>query len=221
MTLHTDKNEFSEADKKVFYKALRSRRDVRRGFLSKAVSDERLKRVFEAAHFAPSVGFMQPWNFIVIRSEQKKQAVKQAYLEGQALEQTVFSGERKARYKSLKLEGILEAPVNVLVTCQRDRDGETGVGRSLQPEMDLYSTVCAIQNMWLAARVEGLGMGWVSILKAEHLRDIFELPENVEVVAYLCLGFVEHFESKPELETLGWRERLNLDDLIMQECWEG
>lgn len=186
--MQSDRNEFSEEEKVAFYKALRSRRDVRNGFLDKDISDERLRRVFQAAHFAPSVGYMQPWNFIVIRSDEKKQEVKEAYLEGRALEQEVFTEERKEKYKTLKLEGILEAPVNVLVTCQRDRDGKTGLGRSLQPKMDLYSTVCAIQNMWLAARVEGLGMGWVSILKAEDLQEIFGLPENVEPVAYLCLG---------------------------------
>ena len=218
--MQTDQNEFTSDEKKAFYKTLRSRRDVRRGFLDKEVSDERLHKILQAAHFAPSVGFMQPWNFIVIRSDEKKQAVKQAYLEGKILEQEIFSGERKETYKSLKLEGILEAPVNVLVTCQRDRDGWTGIGRGLQPEMDLYSTICAIQNMWLAARVEGLGMGWVSILKPEHLVKIFELPKNVEPVAYLCLGFVSHFEEKPELESLGWRERLNLDELIMKESWD-
>ena len=217
--MQSDKNEFTEEEKLAFYKALRSRRDVRNGFLNKDISDERLHRVFQAAHFAPSVGYMQPWNFIVIRSNDKKQEVKKAYLEGRALEQEIFTEERKEKYKSLKLEGILEAPVNVLVTCQRDRDGETGLGRSLQPKMDLYSTVCAIQNMWLAARVEGLGMGWVSILKASDLQEIFNLPENVEPVAYLCLGFVEQFEEKPELEKLGWRERLKLDDLIMDETW--
>ena len=217
--MQSDRNEFSKEEKEAFYKALRSRRDVRNGFLEKDISDERLQRVFQAAHFAPSVGYMQPWNFIVIRSEEKKQEVKQAYLEGRALEQEVFTEERKEKYKALKLEGILEAPVNVLVTCQRDRDGKTGLGRSLQPKMDLYSTVCAIQNMWLAARVEGLGMGWVSILKAEDLQEIFNLPENVEPVAYLCLGFVEDFEEKPELEKLGWRKRLDLDELIMSETW--
>lgn len=217
--MQSDRNEFSEEEKIAFYKALRSRRDVRNGFLDKDISDERLRRVFQAAHFAPSVGYMQPWNFIVIRSDEKKQEVKEAYLEGRALEQEVFCEERKEKYKTLKLEGILEAPVNVLVTCQRDRDGKTGLGRSLQPKMDLYSTVCAIQNMWLAARVEGLGMGWVSILKAEDLQDIFDLPENVEPVAYLCLGFVEEFEEKPELEKLGWRKRLDLDELIMDETW--
>ena len=113
----------------------------------------------------------------------------------------------------------MEAPQNICITCDRERNPQNLLGRSVQPDMDLYSTVCAVQNLWLAARVEGLGMGWVSILKKERIRDILNLPETIEPVAYLCLGYVDEFYEKPELEIKDWQERLDLDDLIKYNQW--
>jgi 5,6-dimethylbenzimidazole synthase len=128
--------------------------------------------------------------------------------------------ERQDLYRSLKLEGILEAPVNLCVTCDRTRAENTPLGRWHNPEMDLYSTVCAVQNLWLAARVEGIGMGWVSILDSRELKSLLGIPAHVVPVAYLCLGRVADFARKPELESKGWRERLPLTDLIASEAWE-
>jgi 5,6-dimethylbenzimidazole synthase len=124
-------------------------------------------------------------------------------------------------YRALKLEGIIEAPVNLCITCDRTRAEELPLGRWHNPEMDLYSTVCAVQNLWLAARAEGIGMGWVSILDKKQLRALLRIPVHVMPIAYLCLGYVADFERKPELETKGWRQRLPLADLIASETWQG
>ena len=210
---------FSEQEIATVYRAISSRRDVRSGFLSKGIETDKLKRVLGAAHAAPSVGFLQPWNFVVIDSTEVKSAVKEAFLEVSEAESNLFEGASKDKYDSLKLEGIMEAPLNICITCDRERNPQNVLGRSVQPDMDLYSTVCAVQNLWLAARVEGLGLGWVSILKKETIREILHLPETVEPVAYLCLGYVDEFYEKPELEIKGWQKRLELDDLIKYNQW--
>jgi 5,6-dimethylbenzimidazole synthase len=212
-------HEFSPEEIETFYKVVFNRRDVRR-FLPTAVPLEIIKRVLLAAHHAPSVGFMQPWTFVLIRSAQTKKRVKEAFLEARAAEAERFSGARKKLYLSLKLEGIEEAPLNLCVTCDPDRHGPAVLGRSLIPETDVYSTCCAIQNLWLAARVEGLGVGWVSILSREKLREILRIPARVLPVAYLCLGYTERFAEKPELESAGWLDRVPLEEVISYETWD-
>ena len=213
------KQSFSELEKTAVYKVISQRRDVRSGFLSRAVPDDVLKRVLNAAHQAPSVGFLQPWNFIIINDDEVKSQVKKAFAQVSSSEADLFEGDKKMVYQNLKLEGIMEAPLNICITCDRERNPENVLGRSVQPDMDLFSTVCAVQNLWLAARAEGLGMGWVSILKKESIRSILELPNTVEPVAYLCLGYVDEFHEKPELEIKGWQSRLKLDDLIKYNKW--
>lgn len=210
---------YTSSQKETFYNILESRRDVRNGFLEEEVGEEVLKRILSAAHHAPSVGFMQPWNFIIVKDIPLKKLVKEAFVKSRKIESSRIEESKKELYDSLKLEGICEAPLNILVTCQRDRNGDTGLGRGVQKDMDLFSTVCAIQNLWLAARVEGVGVGWVSIIEKTDLRTIFKLPQNVEPVAYLCVGYVERFEEKPELESAGWQERLELEDLIFVDEW--
>lgn len=211
--------EFTASEKASFYKLIESRRDVRTGFRPDPVPKSIVDNILSAAHHAPSVGFMQPWNFILVSDSEIKKSVKKSFLEARQKEAELFKGEKRDLYDSLKLEGIEEAPLNILVTCERDRTGESGLGRSSQQNMDVFSTVCAVQNMWLAARIEGVGMGWVSIVEKESLSAIFKLPENVEPVAYLCAGFVDDFSDRPELEKAGWEERLNLDELIFYNSW--
>ena len=184
---------FSQEEKAAFYKAVTARRDVRSGFLDRDIDDSILRKVLMAAHEAPSVGFMQPWNFIIIRDVETRQQVAENFRESREKEAQNFSGERRELYDSLKLEGILEAPLSICVTCDHSRDGETGLGRSQQPEMDLYSTVCAVQNLWLAARVEGIGIGWVSILNRDSVKELLGIPDHIEIVAWLCAGYVEEF----------------------------
>ena len=209
---------FTLSERDAVYKAIFARRDVRR-FLSWPVPVEAIERVLLAAHHAPSVGFMQPWNFIVIRDPNTKTSIKQAFLSARAQEAERFAGDRKELYLSLKLEGIEEAPMNICVTCDSTRHGPAVLGRSLVPQTDLYSTCCAIQNLWLAARAEGLGVGWVSILSEQRLREILSIPAHVAVVDYLCMGYPARFEAKPELETVGWLDRLPLGDVIFDEMW--
>jgi len=201
------------------YRAIMQRRDIRAQFVSDPLSEKILDKLLRAAHHAPSVGFMQPWNFLVVRDQETKKEVHKGFLQAHNESAEMFANDKKAQYKGFKLEGIREAPVNLLITCDRARTGPVVIGRTVQPEMDLYSTVCAVQNLWLAARAEGIGVGWVSIIHEEVLRKIFKLPESVVVIAYLCIGHVSHFPEMPELEKAGWLPRLNLDELVFYEEW--
>jgi len=210
---------FTEEQREGVYRAIRERRDIRAQFLPDPVPEETLWRLLDAAHQAPSVGFMQPWNFLVVRDPDTKERVHQLFVEANERSARMFPAEKEAVYRTFKLEGIREAPVNLLVTCDRSRFGPVVIGRTVQPDMDLYSAVCAVQNLWLAARAEGLGVGWVSILEEEPLRRLFGLPDEVAVIAYLCIGFVSHFPERPELEQAGWLPRLALEDLVFFETW--
>lgn len=209
----------ADASRAAVYRNILNRRDVRSQFVDRPVPDEVLARVLVAAHHAPSVGYMQPWSFIVVRSTQVKAAVHAAFVEANAQAATRFDDARQAHYRRLKLEGIREAPLNLCITCDRDRAGPVVLGRTHQPEMDAYSTVCAVQNLWLAARAEGLGVGWVSIVEPARLRAALAIPERIVPIAYLCLGYVSHFLPQPELEQAGWRTRLPLQDLVCEDGW--
>lgn len=162
---------------------------------------------------------MQPWNFIVIRQTATKQQVATAFAEENARAARHYDGDRAALYASLKLEGITEAPVNICVTCDRSRGGPHVLGRNTIIDTDIYSTCCAVQNLWLAARAEGLGVGWVSILTVEALRRILCIPDSILPVAYLCVGYPREFLDEPELQLRGWAQRLPLADLIFNEQW--
>ena len=213
--------DFDEDARDAVYRAIFTRRDIREAFLNRPIPDEILARLLSAAHHAPSVGFMQPWNFIVVRDIARKARIRDLVLKARAEEVSHIDDGRQTLYRSLKLEGIVEAPINLCITCDRTRAEETPLGRWHNPEMDLYSTVCAVQNLWLAARAEGIGMGWVSILAKQELRALLRIPVHVMPVAYLCLGYVSDFARRPELETKGWRQRLSLGDLIASETWDG
>lgn len=210
---------FSRDEQAAVYRAIYSRRDVRSQFTQRPVDDATLMRLLRAAHHAPSVGFMQPWNFVVIRSAEVKAEVQAAFARANAEAAAMFPQERRAIYSAIKLEGIVEAPVNLCITCDRSRGGPVVVGRTHNHEMDLYSAVCAVQNLWLAARAEGVGVGWVSIYHEPEIRAILNLPDHVVPVAYLCLGHVDALYEAPELEVKGWRARLPLEDLIYAERW--
>lgn len=210
---------FSDDERSAVYKAIYTRRDVRDQFLNKSVDDDILRRILHAAHHAPSVGFMQPWNFIVIRDSGRKALVRKAFAKANDEAVSMFSNEKQSLYRSLKLEGIEKAPVNICITCDRTRGGNVVLGRTHNMQMDLYSTVCAVQNLWLAARAEGIGVGWVSIFHDADMRAILSIPSHVEIIAYLCLGYVDELYDEPELLKLGWRERLPLDDLIFTDRW--
>ena len=210
---------FSEPERDAVYKAIFNRRDVRDQFLPDAIAPDVLDRILTAAHHAPSVGFSQPWSFLLIRSEEKRRQVHELFTVANEEAADLFSDERAKLYQSLKLEGILKAPLNICVTCDRTRGGKVVLGRTHNPEMDLYSTVCAVQNMWLSARAEGVGMGWVSIYRHDALRDLLNIPDHVQIIAYLCVGHVAELYERPELEVKGWADRLALDDIVHEESW--
>ncbi len=200
------------------YEAIYRRRDMRR-FLAKPVSDKLIRRILRAAHQAGSVGLMQPWNFLVIRDQEIKRRVKQEFLRANEAAAEVYEGERRRLYHSLTLEAIEQAPVNLAVTCDRSRRGPHVLGRHSMPETDLYSTCCAIQNLWLAARAEGIGVGWVSILDPSAVAEILGLPEGIVLVGYLCMGHVTRFPDGPTLETAGWESRLSLESVLFYDRW--
>lgn len=201
------------------YQVILKRRDVRGQFKPDPIPDKVLSRILLAAHYAPSVGFMQPWNFIIVKDSEIKQRVHKAFKTANAEAANMFEGEKRERYQSLKLEGILEAPINICITCDRNRTGPVVVGRTHIKAMDLYSCVCAVQNLWLAARAEGLGVGWVSIFNQAALRECLHIPRNIIPIAYLCVGYVTYFHEKPELQTIRWLPRLQLDELIYFDQW--
>jgi 5,6-dimethylbenzimidazole synthase len=209
---------FSPEERAAVYRAIFERRDCRH-FVPGELPDEVIGRLLVAAHHAPSVGFMQPWNFLLIRSVEVRRRVRDAFKRANAEAAARFEGERGDLYQSLKLEGIVESPLNLCVTCDRSRHGPVVLGRTSQPEMDLYSTVCAVQNLWLAARAEGVGVGWVSIIEPADLHEILGLPDPVVPVAYLCLGRVPEFPASPELERLGWLDRIELAPLVFEDHW--
>jgi 5,6-dimethylbenzimidazole synthase len=210
---------FSDLERAAVYRVIEERRDVRRGFVDKPLPDEVLQRLLAAAHRAPSVGLMQPSRFIVIRDRVVRTAVHDVFVEANAGAAASYVGEQRERYLALKLEGILEAPQNLCIVCDIENRRGHNLGRHTIPETAAYSTVCAVQNLWLAARAEGVGVGWVSILDSPKLRTVLHIPEHVLPVAYLCLGYVEEFAPVPELESYGWEQRVPLEMAICHDFY--
>ena len=214
------KNEFSPSKKQGLYEAIYKRRDIRH-FNSKKIDPEALGRVLDAAHHAGSVGYMQPWNFMIIDDPQVKHKVAQNFKSANDKAAEKFSNERKDLYNSLKLEGIEDAAINICVTCDRNRFGPNVLGRNTVIDTDIFSTCCAVQNLWLAARAEGLAVGWVSILSYDKLKEDLDIPDHIQPVAYLCVGHTEAFYPKPMLESKGWAKRLPVEKLIYYNKWQG
>ena len=214
---------FNEIEKEIFYKIILSRRDVRRNFTGKKIRDEVLLRILTAAHHAPSVGYSQPWNFILIRDKASRLNIKESFSKERlkSIELLEKDKERKKKYLSLKLEGILESNLNICVTYDRKRFGPFVIGRMSMKEAGIYSVCCAIQNLWLAARAENIGVGWVSIVDNRTLKRILKLPSTIKPIAYLCLGYVNKFEVLPDLQSQNWLNRLDLEKVINYELWEG
>jgi 5,6-dimethylbenzimidazole synthase len=210
---------FSDEERAAIYRCIYKRRDVRGEFTSEAVPVEVIERILDAAHHAPSVGLMQPWDFIVVRNRAVKERIHGAFLEANEEAAALFEPERSVAYRKLKLEGILEAPLGICVTCDRARAGPIVLGRTHQPDMDLYSTVCAVQTLWLAARAEGIGVGWVSIVRPAALRAALGIPAEIVPVAYLCAGYTHAFHEKAELEKRGWARRTSFREHVAWDGW--
>lgn len=197
------------------YEAIMTRRDVRK-FRSDPIPDEVLDRILSAAHHAPSVGYSQPWRFLKIRSLETRRKVRELFDAANAEAREAYEGERQRLYDSFKLEGILESPLNLCVLCD-ERGSDPVLGAQSIPATVRLSTTLAIQNLWLAARAEGVGVGWVSIVDPEALRELLDLPDGVSIVAYLCVGRPEDQLEKPMLETSGWKPRRPLDEVVFEE----
>jgi 5,6-dimethylbenzimidazole synthase len=207
------------AEREALYKVMRGRRDIRR-FRPDPVPDAVVRRILEMAHLAPSVGFMQPWNFLLITSAEVRREVKALFEATNARELAhIDDPDRRALYARLKLEGILEAPLNLAVTCDGRRDAPFVLGRAPMPQTDLFSTCLAIQNLWLVARAEGVGVGWVSIIDPQAIARLLDLPAGVQLVAYLCVGYPTEFRPRPMLEEVGWKGRQPLADLVFEDRW--
>jgi 5,6-dimethylbenzimidazole synthase len=205
---------FDENERRAVYRAIRERRDVRRGFLPEPIPDELLHRLLEAAHNAPSVGLMQPWRFIVVRNITVRRKVHEIFLKANEQALASYEGEQQQNYAGMKLEGILEAPQNLCIVCDSQSSQGHQLGRRTMPETAIYSVVCAVQNLWLAARAEGVGVGWVSILEPRLLRSALSIPDQITPVAYLCLGYVNAFSTEPDLERSGWEKRAPLKSVL-------
>ncbi len=200
------------------YDAIALRREVR-SFRPDPVPWDVLWRVLEAARRAPSVGLMQPWDFLLVRDESARRQVQALFAREKAAAAAFFDDPRRDQYLQLKLEGILEARLNIVVTCDPTRAGPQVLGRHGIPETDVYSTCLAVQNFWLAARAEGIGVGWVSILRNPELRDILGIPPHVIPVAYLCVGYTDEFPDAPALELAGWGSREALSGVVHYDRW--
>jgi len=216
----TDKLEasFPEDEREAVYRAIHARRDIRH-FVPYEVDETVLQRLLEAAHAAPSVGFMQPWDFIIVRDPATRRQIRDHVSAEKEKAGAHYEGKEAALYQQLKLEGIMECFVLIAVTCDAARGGKKNLGRATMPQTAQFSVCAAIQNLWLAARAEGLGVGWVSILQPGWLKELLHVPEPIELIALLCVGAAEHFPKEPLLQTVGWRSRESLKELTHQERW--
>ena len=210
---------YAEAEREAVHRLMRERRDIRNGFRPDPIPHEVLLRVLEAAHTAPSVGHSQPWDFVVIRSEETRRTMHElAERQRDAYAKSLPKGRAK-QFKEMKIEAILDTPVNIVVTADPTRGGRHTLGRHTQPQMAPYSSALAVENLWLAARAEGLGVGWVSFFDEREMVRTLELPEHLEVVAYLCVGYVDEFPPEPELMQAGWSKRRPLSWVVHEESY--
>ncbi|RCG31798.1 5,6-dimethylbenzimidazole synthase [Sphaerisporangium album] len=201
------------------YDVIHRRRDVRAQFTGAAIDDDVLRRILTAAHAAPSVGLSQPWDFVVVRDIE----TRQKFYEHVRYEREVFAatldGAAAARFARIKIDGVLESTLSIVVTYDPERGSPAVLGRHAIADTGLYSVCLAIQNLWLAATAERLGVGWVSFYREAFLSDLLGVPDPVRPVAWLCLGPVTHTETTPDLERHGWRRRRPLRDAVHEERW--
>jgi nicotinate-nucleotide--dimethylbenzimidazole phosphoribosyltransferase len=210
---------YSDAEREAVLRVIRERRDIRNGFRSDPIPHDVLLRVLEAAHTAPSVGHSQPWDFVVIRSADTRRSMHElAQRQREAYAKSLPKGRAK-QFKELKIEAILDTPVNIVVTADPTRGGRHTLGRHTQPQMAPYSSALAVENLWLAARAEGLGVGWVSFFDEREMVRALGLPEHLDVVAYLCVGYVDEFPDEPELMQAGWSKRRPLSWVVHEETY--
>ena len=199
------------------YEVISLRREIRMFRAGERVPEEVLLRILAAAHQAPSVGYSQPWDFILVRDAGVRREIRSSVLRCREREAARFSPERREKYLAYRLEGIEESDLNICVTVDLRPGEEAVLGTTAQPDALRSSACCAVQNLWLAARAEDVGVGWVSIVEPEVLRRLLALPDGVEPVAYLCVGYPVEFRERPMLEETGWRPHRPLEDTIHSE----
>jgi len=220
----TNKNrQFISSETHLLDEIMQSRRDVRGNrFLPVALDQDDIDKIFAAALMAPSVGFSQPWEFVTITNAKTREQIAHSFFEEnekakQLFQQGQFEAGKLEQYEQLKLEGIIETPLNIAVFYNPQKGPV--LGQTSMPEMGRYSVVCAVQNMWLKARSLNIGMGWVSILDPQKVKSILNAPKDRELIAYLCVGKVDKFHDQPELEMLRWQERKKAEQVILKESF--
>ncbi|MEV6609289.1 5,6-dimethylbenzimidazole synthase [Kutzneria sp. NPDC051319] len=199
------------------YDVLYRRRDTRREFTGEPIDPAVLERVLRAAHAAPSVGLSQPWDFVLVSDERVRREFRDHVLAERGVFQASLDPERATVFDRIKIEGVLESSLGVVVCYDPSRGSPAVLGRHAIADAGLYSVCLAIENLWLAATAEGLGVGWVSFYREDFLRRLLGVPAGVRPVAWLCLGGVRDLPEVPDLERHGWRERLPLDDVVHHE----
>nr|WP_200902292.1 5,6-dimethylbenzimidazole synthase [Protofrankia coriariae] len=202
------------------YGVIHQRRDVRAQFTGAPIPDGVLERVLAAAHAAPSVGLSQPWDFIVIENQRTRRAFYEHVRRERAVFAATLTGERAARFAQIKIDGVLESTLSIVVTYDEKRGGPAVLGRHAIADAGVYSVCLAIQNLWLAATAEGLGCGWVSFFREQAVQDMLGIPDGIRPVAWLCLGPVTHHEQAPDLERHGWARRRPLERALHRETWQ-
>jgi 5,6-dimethylbenzimidazole synthase len=209
---------FSQSEADLLFEIILNRRDVRGNrFADRLIEEEKISQILLAAVNAPSVGFSQPWEFVLVKSKEIKEQIKNTFNEENEKAAALFKDEKQRQYNRLKLEGIFEAPLNIAIFYS-DADKPV-LGQTSMTEVGLYSVVCAIQNMWLMARALNIGMGWVSIIDPEKVKRILKAPENKKLVGYFCLGYTDGFLKQPELEILKWESRKEMSEIIFNDTY--
>ncbi|MFC5045039.1 5,6-dimethylbenzimidazole synthase [Aquimarina hainanensis] len=207
---------FMPEEQELLEEIMLHRRDVRGNhFLDKPIPSFAIDKIIQAGLKAPSVGFSQPWEFVLIENKETKKAIKETFSEETKKAALLFADEKQKQYIALKLEGITEAPLNMAV-FYKPKDGPV-LGQTSMPNMGKYSVVCAVQNMWLMARTLNIGMGWVSILDPEKVKKVLHAPQENQLIAYLCFGYTDMFYNKPELEIKKWEQKKIQQDVVIKE----
>jgi len=201
------------------YDVIHRRRDVRAQFTGAPVAQETLRRVLAAAHAAPSVGLSQPWDFVIVRDKAVRAAFHAHVQQERAVFAATLQGEAADRFAGIKVDGVLESSLSIVVTYDPQRGAPAVLGRHAIADAGLYSVCLAFQNLWLASTAENLGVGWVSFYREAHLRDLLGIPEHIRPVAWLCLGPVSHLAATPDLERHGWRTRQPMDAVLHHDRW--
>ncbi|MCD8444198.1 5,6-dimethylbenzimidazole synthase [Tenacibaculum finnmarkense] len=212
-------NKFTPENIETLEQIILARRDVRGNrFINTPISKEHLDKILFAGVNAPSVGFSQPWEFVIIKDLKIRNKIKDSFFEENEKAKNLFEGKKADAYTQLKLEGIVESALNIAVFYKPSE--HPVLGQTSMKEAGVYSVVCAIQNMWLMARALNVGLGWVSILNENNVKTILNAPDDRQLIGYLCLGHVDKFYENPELERLKWEKRKNINDVVIKECYQ-